>query len=125
MSDLLTALAVAGFAVAVGIVNKLPSTTKYHAAAHVGWIVRAGVADDRRDLPNVRFMPSHLDNRKTLPTYGRSFPRAISYPRWTPMDRIYLAIIASALLLLLGATSLYVTRTADLMPHARTVGTAR
>ena len=40
----------------------------------------------------------------------------------TPMDRIYLAIIASALLLLLGATGLYVTRTADLMPHARTVG---
>jgi hypothetical protein len=40
------------------------------------------------------------------------------------MDRVYLAIIASALLLL-GATSLYVTRTADLMPHARTVGTAR
>jgi hypothetical protein len=39
------------------------------------------------------------------------------------MDRIYLAIIASALLLLLlGATGLYVTRTADLMPHARTVG---
>jgi hypothetical protein len=37
------------------------------------------------------------------------------------MDRIYLAIIASALLLLLGATGLYVTRTADLM-HARTVG---
>jgi hypothetical protein len=30
------------------------------------------------------------------------------------MDRIYLAIIASALLLLLGATGLYVTRTADL-----------
>jgi hypothetical protein len=41
------------------------------------------------------------------------------------MDRVYLAIIASALLLLLGATSLYVTRTADLIPHARTVGTAR
>ena len=40
----------------------------------------------------------------------------------TPMDRIYLAIIVSALLLLLGATGLYVTRTADLMPHARTVG---
>jgi hypothetical protein len=37
------------------------------------------------------------------------------------MDRIYLAIIVSALLLL-GATGLYVTRTADLMPHARTVG---
>jgi hypothetical protein len=38
------------------------------------------------------------------------------------MDRVYLAIIASALLLLLGATSLYVTRTADLMsarPHGR------
>ena len=43
-------------------------------------------------------------------------------PRLTAMDRIYLAIIASALLLLLGATGLYVTRTADLMPHARTVG---
>ena len=42
--------------------------------------------------------------------------------RLTSMDRIYLAIIASALLLLLGATGLYVTRTADLMPHARTVG---
>jgi len=38
------------------------------------------------------------------------------------MDRIYLAIIVSALLLLLGATGLYVTRTADIMPHARTVG---
>lgn len=38
------------------------------------------------------------------------------------MDRIYLAIIVSALLLLLGATGLYVTRTADLMPRARTVG---
>ena len=35
------------------------------------------------------------------------------------MDRIYLAIIASAILLLLGAAGLYVTRTADLMPHAR------
>ncbi len=35
---------------------------------------------------------------------------------------MYLAIIASALLLLLGATGLYVTRTAYLMPHARTVG---
>jgi hypothetical protein len=41
------------------------------------------------------------------------------------MDRIYLAIIASALLLLLGAAGLYVTRTADLVPHARTVGSAR
>ena len=40
------------------------------------------------------------------------------------MDRIYLAIIASAVLLLLGAASLYVTKTADLMNHARTVGVA-
>jgi hypothetical protein len=38
------------------------------------------------------------------------------------MDRIYLAIIASALLLLVGAAGLYVTRTADLLPHAGTVG---
>ena len=34
------------------------------------------------------------------------------------MDRIYLANIASAILLLLGAAGLYVTRTADLMLHA-------
>jgi hypothetical protein len=40
------------------------------------------------------------------------------------MDRILLAIIASAVLLLLGAASLYVTNTADLMHHARTVGVA-
>ena len=40
------------------------------------------------------------------------------------MDRILFAIIASAVLLLLGAASLYVTNTADLMNHARTVGVA-
>jgi hypothetical protein len=40
------------------------------------------------------------------------------------MDRFYLAIIVSALLLLLGATGILVTRTAD-MPHDRTVGVAR
>ena len=40
------------------------------------------------------------------------------------MDRILLAIIASAVLLLLSAASLYVTKTADLMHHARTVGVA-
>ena len=40
------------------------------------------------------------------------------------MDRIFLAIIASAVLLLLVAASLYVTTTADLMHHARTVGVA-
>jgi len=45
-------------------------------------------------------------------------------PRLTTMDRIYLAIIASAILLLHGAACLYVTRTADLMPHARTIGAA-
>ena len=42
----------------------------------------------------------------------------------TTMDRIFLAIIACAVLLLLGAASLYVTKTADLMHHARTVGVA-
>jgi hypothetical protein len=40
------------------------------------------------------------------------------------MDRIFVAIIASALLMLLGATGLYVTKTADFMPHARTVGSS-
>lgn len=38
------------------------------------------------------------------------------------MDRVFLAIIASALLLFLGAAGIYVTRTADLMSHERTVG---
>ena len=46
-------------------------------------------------------------------------------PRLTTMDRIYLAIIASAILLVLGVAGLYVTRTADLMTHARTIGAAR
>ena len=41
------------------------------------------------------------------------------------MDRIYLAIIASAILLVLGVAGLYVTRTADLMTHARTIGATR
>jgi len=40
------------------------------------------------------------------------------------MDHILFAIIASAVLLLLAAASLYVTKTADLMHHARTVGVA-
>jgi hypothetical protein len=39
------------------------------------------------------------------------------------MDRIYLAIIALALLLLVGATGMFVTST-DLRPHAPTVGVA-
>jgi hypothetical protein len=43
---------------------------------------------------------------------------------WRTMDRICLAVIASALLLLIGAASLCVTKTADLMHHARTVGVA-
>jgi hypothetical protein len=40
------------------------------------------------------------------------------------MDRICLAVIASALLLLIGAASLTVTNTGDHMNHARTVGVA-
>jgi hypothetical protein len=40
------------------------------------------------------------------------------------MDRICLAIIASALLLLIGASGLFVANTADLMKHARTFGVA-
>jgi NADH:ubiquinone oxidoreductase subunit K len=38
------------------------------------------------------------------------------------MDRVYLAIIVSALLLLLGAAGVIVTKNADLMPPGRTVG---
>jgi len=40
------------------------------------------------------------------------------------MDRILFAIIACAVLLLLGAAGLYVTKAADLMHRARTVGVA-
>jgi hypothetical protein len=38
------------------------------------------------------------------------------------VDRVYLAIIVSALLLLLGAAGVIVTRNADLMTPGRTVG---
>jgi hypothetical protein len=38
------------------------------------------------------------------------------------MDRIYLAIIVSAVLLLTGSIGLYATRTVDLLPHKETVG---
>ena len=41
------------------------------------------------------------------------------------MDRIYLAIIAAALLLMIGAFSLHMTRPADLMPDVRTIEAAR
>ena len=47
--------------------------------------------------------------------------RTSRHPRWTCVDRIYLAIIAAALLRFLGASRLYVTRTADHVPHFRTV----
>jgi hypothetical protein len=40
------------------------------------------------------------------------------------MDRIFLAMIACGVLVLLGAAGMYVTKTADLMHHARTVGVA-
>ena len=40
------------------------------------------------------------------------------------MDRIYLAIIASAVLLLIGTTGLYVM-IGDLTPVTRTIGAAR
>ena len=40
------------------------------------------------------------------------------------MDRIYLAIIAAAILLMVGAFSLYVSEAGDLAP-ARTIGAAR
>ena len=40
------------------------------------------------------------------------------------MDRILLAVVASAVLLLFGAASLYVTNTGDVMHRARTIGVA-
>ena len=56
---------------------------------------------------------------------GHSHRNDIQPTRLTSMDRVYPPIIVSALLLLLGATGLYLTRTADLMPHARLVRSAR
>jgi hypothetical protein len=38
------------------------------------------------------------------------------------MDRIYLTIIALALMLLLGAAGLFVTKVPDIVHHARGVG---
>ena len=58
--------------------------------------------------------------------YTQSDVRTVTQPsRLTSMDRIYLAIIASAILLMIGAFSLHMTRTADLMPDVRTIGAAR
>ena len=51
-------------------------------------------------------------------------PRGDEPPGLTTMDRVLFAIIACAVLLLLGAAGLHVTKTADLMHHARTVGVA-
>ena len=58
--------------------------------------------------------------------YTQSDVRTVTQPsRLTSMDRIYLAIIASAILLMIGALSLHMTRTAGLMPDVRTIGAAR
>ena len=59
-----------------------------------------------------------LDRRQRFKVIegGKATPRQML--RRLTVDRIYLAIIASALLLLVGAAGLYVTRTADLLPHA-------
>jgi hypothetical protein len=59
-----------------------------------------------------------------IPRSGRHPWNDVAIPRLRPMDRIFLAIIAAALLLLLGAAGLAMTRTADIMHHARTVGVA-
>ena len=45
-------------------------------------------------------------------------------PRLGSMDRIYLAIIAAAILVMVGAFSLYVTKAGEFAP-ARTIGAAR
>ena len=67
-----------------------------------------------------------LNSRKAAPIcLLDSEPRDVTMaPRLTTMDRIYLAIIASAMLVL-GVVGLFVIRTADLMTHARTIGATR
>ena len=45
-------------------------------------------------------------------------------PRLSDMDRFYFAVTVFALLLL-DVAGLYVTRTADVMPNARTIGATR
>jgi hypothetical protein len=79
-------------------------------------IVTAGWGHRRR--------PGGLAAYRRKALAGHSHRNEIQPTRLTSMDRVYLAIIVSALLLL-GATGLYLTRTADLMPHARLVGAAR
>ena len=43
----------------------------------------------------------------------------------TAMDRICLALIVAALALFIGAAGVYITRTAGIMPHARTISASR
>ena len=71
----------------------------------------------------VEFLPgTSLLGAKRSPLYSVAGTMA---PRLTTMDRIYLAIIASAILLVLGVAGPVVIRTADLMPHARPVSAAQ
>ena len=58
-----------------------------------------------------------------LPQLGRGLVPVLDR-REGRLDRILLAIVASAVLLLFVAASLYVTNTGDVMNHARTVGAA-
>ena len=68
-------------------------------------------------IASFRWTPVHCPQlgRGLLPVLDRREGR---------LDRILLAIVASAVLLLFVAASLYVTNTGDVMNHARTVGAA-
>ena len=52
---------------------------------------------------------------------GHSHRNDVSPFPLTAMDRIYLALIVAALALFIGAAGVYITRTAGIMPHARTI----
>ena len=94
-----------------------------------------------RDVPHCTSVPGRPSTsgtrRQSVPAwiglrsarsacYTQSDVGTVTQPsRLKSMDRIYLAIIASAILLVLGVAGPVVIRTADLMPHARTVSAAQ
>jgi hypothetical protein len=113
-----------------------PLAKAYHLLQRIGAFDRSQATDQAREIEVKARQRRRAGRPPVIVTAGcgpfcsaKRSPRPIpsdesQRPSLTSMDRFYLAIIVSALLLLLGATGIFVTRTADLMPHARTVGIA-
>ena len=102
--------------------ERMPCVWRWSVAIHLTGDLPMGSAQDL-DTAKAEFAGAWTALKvRTSPEEVRT----VTEPsRLTSMDRIYLAIIASAILLMIGAFSLHMTRTADLMPGARTIGAAR